>query len=238
MAFWHSGHYLTELRQNWGSPGWFFVYLANEVRPHNLHFELFAPLAPMWSLQIEEQFYLVFPFVIRQARRKVWAVVLAFILGPFVWRTVSSIFDPAHAYLLYSGTFARIDELAAGALAAYLLRDAPQKVVRQASRVLACILVPSVILLYFVFGIDRDSFFNNTVGFSLCACAFASLILWTVYASGTRSTAILRNPTLRYLGKYPTESPAPIATSVAIKIVLHKPLGSPHRTLLDFLVSV
>src|SRR5690349_13571972 len=48
----------------WGGPWWFFVYLGN-VREvwMNSSPPIFS-FVPMWSLQVEEQFYLVYPLIV------------------------------------------------------------------------------------------------------------------------------------------------------------------------------
>jgi len=63
---------------HWGSPGWFFVYLGNI--PTAL--TGLEPLAgggayvPLWSLQVEEQFYLLFPLLIHRLSLKTLTRVL------------------------------------------------------------------------------------------------------------------------------------------------------------------
>src|ERR1019366_2903670 len=49
----------------WGSPWWFVFFLGN-FRQAVLNFwPSPAYFTPLWSLQVEEQFYLVFPFFVR-----------------------------------------------------------------------------------------------------------------------------------------------------------------------------
>jgi peptidoglycan/LPS O-acetylase OafA/YrhL len=62
-AFWLGGGPTWVYLQKWGI-GWFVVYLGN-IRAAWLN--AFPPVfsfAPLWSLQVEEQFYLLYPLVV------------------------------------------------------------------------------------------------------------------------------------------------------------------------------
>ena len=230
LKFWHQGTYLSQLQTNWGSPIWFFVYLANQVRPRNPNFASFAPLAPTWSLQIEEQFYLLFPFVVRQTRHKVWIVLVALIVASFSWRVFVVLVNPMDSAALYSGTLSRIDSLAAGGLASYLFRYGSEQFLRKVSGVAALFLVSALFVMYVVLGLTAKSPFSLTVGYSLNSFAFATLILWTVYARSGRRTALLRTGPLRLLGKisYGTYL-LQLPVQSALKIIMGTPLGPPER---------
>jgi len=99
---------------------------------HGLNFRLDTVLAPvalglphLWSLAIEEQFYIVWPFVVmlllpvsRSLQRTV-----AYLLGGIVligWHRYQLVSDGANWMRLYTHTDTRADWLLVGALAAYL----------------------------------------------------------------------------------------------------------------------
>ena len=74
----------------------------------------------LWSLAVEEQFYLLWPWVIWFCRRKtVWRVILAGLLLPPCFRLVSSL----NGQDSYFKTWVNLDYLVYGAATAYLLRS-------------------------------------------------------------------------------------------------------------------
>ena len=81
-------------------------------------------LAHLWSLSVEEQFYMVWPLVVALfvvARRRASTVITAMaaaIAAIAVWRYVLA--EHANLLLLYFRTDVRADALLVGALAAYL----------------------------------------------------------------------------------------------------------------------
>ena len=77
------------------------------------------PLTHLWSLAVEEQFYLVFPLILLATRRS-WrltgAVLALLAAASFAWNAVTVSTDPAAAFYLLPSRFW---ELALGALLAY-----------------------------------------------------------------------------------------------------------------------
>jgi peptidoglycan/LPS O-acetylase OafA/YrhL len=86
LAFWRQGYYLQRLRSEWGSPLWFVVYLANFVSAYSGKLVPFGPLGPLWSLQIEEQFYVFFPVLVRRLGEKLWALLIGMMAVALAWR--------------------------------------------------------------------------------------------------------------------------------------------------------
>lgn len=81
----------------------------------------FKPLVHTWSLGVEEQYYLLAPFVIMLAwrLRKLGLAMCVVLLGSLMWAVVSTYSDESFGFLMI---VTRAWELAAGALAVYILR--------------------------------------------------------------------------------------------------------------------
>lgn len=83
-----------------------------------------SPVAHLWSLAIEEQFYVVFPLVVfgalalgRGGRRPLALVLIALTIGSTLW--MAALHDPgADTARVYYGTDTRIAEMLVGAVAA------------------------------------------------------------------------------------------------------------------------
>jgi peptidoglycan/LPS O-acetylase OafA/YrhL len=78
------------------------------------------PLTHLWSLAVEEQFYLVFPLLLlaaRRSRRAAAAIVALLLAGSFAWNVRTVGVDPSAAFYLLPSRFW---ELAAGACLAAL----------------------------------------------------------------------------------------------------------------------
>ena len=100
----------------------YFVLLSG-----NIYFTLYggfpSPVAPLWSVSIEEQFYLIWPWVMRFANRTQLAIVsLVLILGAFCTRWVLLVHAAPRRVLLFN-SFTRMDAIAIGILLAVVLRS-------------------------------------------------------------------------------------------------------------------
>lgn len=97
----------------------FFLNVKSQVSG-NVIFDLI----PLWSLSLEEQFYLAWPFVVpvllrRSARTTATMIVSVFLLSG-VWRAIVNSGDHSHPF---AWTDFRFDGLLVGALLAYVLRS-------------------------------------------------------------------------------------------------------------------
>jgi peptidoglycan/LPS O-acetylase OafA/YrhL len=133
-----------------------------------------GPLAVTWSLAIEEQFYLVWPWIVRysslaQLRR---LAILVMGLSP-----VLRFYLSFHDVNLYTNVFCRLDGLMAGALLALVVRsDAflPSRFVRRAWISLA-VAVP--------LAFATESVNARWIVFSLSAVASASFVYLALFSS-------------------------------------------------------
>jgi peptidoglycan/LPS O-acetylase OafA/YrhL len=182
-------------------------------------FEALSPLQHTWSLAIEEQFYLVWPFVIaalfawRRATnhtgKETWRVT-------GLWVTVTGTILSAAwmAYLahegaginrMYYGTDTRAFDLLAGATAALLASARPQPEARTRRLLHAASPVSCVVLaVFFVLGGDpggdaRTFMFEG--GFFICAVAAAVLVSDVRQLEAGPVGRLLSFRPLRWVGK-------------------------------------
>jgi peptidoglycan/LPS O-acetylase OafA/YrhL len=94
------------------------------------------PVGPMWSLAVEEHFYLVWPFVVRFLNKKQALALLAavLVLDPLLRAAFSHPMPTAALSVTYFLTPFRIDEMAFGCLLALLLEgQAATEILRRVS---------------------------------------------------------------------------------------------------------
>ncbi len=192
----------TEFVRQSGSPWWYILYQGN-LREAIRGVEPAYVIAPLWSLAIEEQFYLVFPLMVQRLRRvQLRRVLIGAIGGALLFRIVTALVWPENERIQYLATPARIDELAIGALMALGLRDGWLKTTqRRAVGGAAAILLLLGTVAFLLGGLDRTEWFGRTAGYSLVGFAFGAIVLWAVLGRETPSTSWLRWQPLRAVGK-------------------------------------
>ena len=174
---------------------WFWIYLQN--------IPLLAPMpvtgpGHFWSLAVEEQFYLVWPFLVfflprRWLVRTLWAVIALAIL----FRILLLAFH-FHWYVLI--IFVRFDGLAAGGLlAVYFARGQLQRHAR--SLLLLGVLSTVAIWLQWWRFHGQGQSWNEVVKFSLATCCFAAVVGYVVISGSPLFNRLLSLPPLRFVGK-------------------------------------
>lgn len=75
-------------------------------------------VAPMWSVSIEEQFYLFWPLIVRKARRDYMRIICALMIAvSFLWRAFVQSRGYSHDFA-WNATFGHLDSIAYGILLA------------------------------------------------------------------------------------------------------------------------
>lgn len=144
--------------------------------------------AVVWSLAIEEQFYIVFALVwmgavlLRRRLAVLTAIALTTVVGALVVRlaVVAAVGAEEAHHRIYYGTDTRADGIAFGILAAVVFARARQgTLATRWQRVVASSWVPALALaLYLTSLLVRDPWFRETLRYSLQAIAAAAVILY------------------------------------------------------------
>lgn len=189
---------------------WLVFYGANILIAIQ-HAWCLGTLSLYWSLAVEEHFYLVWPFVVKQCSvARLFAVCLGMVLTAVLLRLYfySHQADPLDYFSAYVLTPCRCDSLVIGGLVALAARRP------NSAFLLRSVVLPlaswsgGVLLAMFVIqgGADRGHWFWQIPGFTLAAIAFAGAVATTLPAvsgrvfEGIRTALSLR--ILRAFGKY------------------------------------
>ncbi len=207
-TLWKGGEQYRHLVEQWGSPVWFFVYLGNFTTAAAGVWPTVVPgLSPLWSLQVEEQFYLLFPLAIRRLSpatlaRALWVIVL---LSPAL-RVSLFVLNPDNLYCQYVLLPCHMEGLALGALIAIRFRQGPWEIKKGRLSALAIVLLTATCVASVWSNparVDEEfaSPFNRTVGYLLSSVGCASVLLWVIRFRGSRVTGWLRLSPVQYVGK-------------------------------------
>lgn len=148
---------------------WLFIFRGTPPEPYLEH---------LWSLGVEEQFYLLWPlliFLIPQTsslKKAMWVIFLMALL----LRCLGWYFPPGHDFNYYS-TLTRCDGLAAGSLLAVMQAEGrkPHQLLVNVSGIAFTLLALTAFVL--PGGWEHDNALMATVGYSILALFF-SLLCW------------------------------------------------------------
>jgi peptidoglycan/LPS O-acetylase OafA/YrhL len=183
---------------------WQWSYLSNvqitlrgwEGLPYDLqHF---------WSLAIEEQFYLVWPWLVFSlSRRALLQICAGMMIGALVLRAV--LVGRGFGIAGYVLTPARMDPLAVGAALALIWREPRDRAIAARWSRPVVVVAGLALALMFVLrkGLRAQDPVVGTFGFSLLAVFFGALLFIGLTASPTgRARRTLSAAPLRFFGKY------------------------------------
>jgi peptidoglycan/LPS O-acetylase OafA/YrhL len=159
----------------------------------------------LWSLAVEEHFYLLFPvlyvwMISRFSVRRQAIVLLALCVGALAWRCVLHFHLGAPSIRTYYGTDTRFDSILLGSLFAIVanpvLRDPLHE---QLVRGMKWLLPLSVLVLIGTFLI-RDAGFRETIRYSLQGLALMPLFTAAIHYQKTWPVRLLNLSWVRFLG--------------------------------------
>jgi peptidoglycan/LPS O-acetylase OafA/YrhL len=167
-----------------------------------------SALEHLWSLSIEEQFYLVFPLVcglllVRRTRQRAVALVLG---GALVATALRLLFvdpggDPSRAYF---GTDTRASGLLLGVAVGLFWtpnRLRPHTDARFVAALDVVAVAAAAVLAWYACGLDERAPTAFRGGFTAAQLASLALIAVVVYPAPTRTVALLSARPLRWIGQ-------------------------------------
>ncbi|HEU4882125.1 MAG TPA: acyltransferase [Longimicrobium sp.] len=179
--------------------------------PYWLHLQNFRPLTSdalnfaghLWSLAIEEQFYLVWPLVVfTLSRRNVLRVCAACLVGALAYR-VAGVLAGANLHTVYFLTPGRVDGLALGGAIALMARGGGMPRLR---RIAPAVLAASAAVLagaaLHPSGFDPGGAYMVSVGYSALAFFFGAVLVLALDAGPARLPRLLSGGVLRFFGRY------------------------------------
>jgi peptidoglycan/LPS O-acetylase OafA/YrhL len=181
--------------------GWYVTYLQNLKPNHGATDPL---LGHMWSLAVEEQFYVIWPLVVYLLSRRALArLCIALAVAALSLRCVMA-GAGADVEAIYRLVPCRIDALALGALAAIAIRSMTWKNKLQmwTAPVVAFCIVITVALAASAGTTRWESPLMHTVGFTFLAVMFSATVMFLATAHTGPLYDVCMDPRLRSIGKY------------------------------------
>jgi peptidoglycan/LPS O-acetylase OafA/YrhL len=187
---------------SWRQVGFYhFFFLSNIALV--LYPSQLQPFAMLWSLSVEEHFYIFWPFAIRFLERKqlIWLLIGLLVVEPLLRAVATPFF---HTWLaIYFLTPFQLDGLAAGSLLALLVED-----VHAREQVARWSVITAIAALVIFLGLSRlplfereaNSILFNSLGYSLVAVFSVSLVAYVFLHKDAVVSRLLSAKGIVFLG--------------------------------------
>jgi len=153
-------------------------------------------IAHAWSLAIEEQFYLLWPFLFLMFRRRKEFLICA-IVTVLLWRTYLYGFRGVSTAYVYNAFDTRFDNLAIGCLLATLLHSGkfPRLLLNPSNPVALLTLGLLVVSRSF-----SSQLYHYTLGFTVDALLISIVVVQAILLQDSSLWRWLEHPVIRYIG--------------------------------------
>jgi peptidoglycan/LPS O-acetylase OafA/YrhL len=176
------------------------LFLAN----FSYYFRIAEPHGPgvLWSLAVEEHFYLMWPlFVYLLNRRQLLVLALSIVIGAPILRGLCTLWGMDPELEIYMYSFFRFDGLALGAILAILVRSSIYS--RNRALLISGGLAAASLLLTIIgtpYGImEGKSVASSALRYTQAELVFAALLTFALAYRGTPVTAVLRAKAVRFI---------------------------------------
>lgn len=180
---------------------WFWFYLQNWLLSFKLN-EDYSFLNHLWSLAVEEQFYLIWPIVIFIIRKLQYLLLISFLLLSIVIAARCILwvnYDPVLNYTTVY-TFTRIDGICIGSILAIVIKMKPS-FIKQFMWIIVLILAILNFGFYFLNEMSEQNFpYYAFIGYTTFAALFG-LLVHEAISNNKVVNNIFKNRTLMYFGK-------------------------------------
>jgi peptidoglycan/LPS O-acetylase OafA/YrhL len=179
------------------------VYLTNYTdlfTPHRIQ----GGLNILWSLSVEEHFYLLFPWLFVLFLRRHWSstlrslVLSGLCILALAWRCVS--LGYLHSPFNYLHTDTRFDSILFGCLLAVCMNPFLDRVPAWITKHSALLALGGVLMLLASL-LFRSPFFRDTFRYSLQGLALGGIFLFVLGSPNSWVVRCLEHPSLRFLGR-------------------------------------
>ncbi len=231
----------------WGGVSWFVVYLGNMRAAWTGSLPPVLSFATLWSLQVEEQFYVLFPFVvIFLSKKNLLRLLIGCALAAPMLRSALVLFDPHNTVAGYVLMPCRMDSLAMGGILAILLTgERPRASHARLSFGIAAAIALGIFAVALAHAPSSTAYdpWMRSVGYSVVDFACASLLCWILVSPSSRMNRLLRLGPLVYTGQiayglYLLHEPASwIARKLIGNVESHSALSVPITFASSFLVA-
>lgn len=179
------------------------LYCFNYYQLYGSHpREIAAGTEVLWSLAVEEHFYLIYPFafLLMTSRLRAGALIFIGLLAPLVLRLIKYHILGVSPHAIYIATDTRIDSILFGCALAFLERSPTiTRFFPETPFGRWMILGAAIAVLCFTF-LYRDPAFRATYRYTLQGIALAPLFYYAVRMPSAFPFSILNTPVMRWIG--------------------------------------